>query len=328
MQKNYLNKIVASFICFGAFTGSAMAVEKLKMSHNQGVNHPVHISMVFFADRVKDLTKGDVQIRIYPDAALGDQKDSLEQVQNGSIAMAKSNASELEAFHKAYGVFNYPYVFDDRNHFYKTLSSPLGKEILTSSASKGFIGIAYYDGGSRSFYAKKPIQTPADLKGMKVRVQPSQTAIEMLKEMGANPTPMAYGELYTALQQGVVDAAENNPTALTLSRHGEVAKFYSMDEHTMVPDVLVMSVKVWNRLSDANKKAVLQAADESTQKMKTLWETSETAEINKAKEMGVTMVQVDKKPFQAAVAPIFERLKVSDPEMHLNVEKIRQLASK
>jgi tripartite ATP-independent transporter DctP family solute receptor len=326
MKKTHLSNIIALFICFSALVGSAKAAEKMKLSHNQSVTHPVHISMLFFADRVKELTKGDVQIRIYPDASLGDQKDSLEQVQNGSIAMAKSNTSEMEAFHKAYGAFNYPYIFEDRNHYYKTLSSSIGKDILASSKSKGFIGIAYYVAGARSFYAKKPINTAADLKGMKIRVQPSQTAIEMVTLMGANPTPMAYGELYTALQQGVVDAAENNPSALTLSRHGEVAKFFSMDEHTMIPDVLVMSTKVWDRLSDASKGAIMQAAEESTQKMMSLWEASEAAEINKAKAMGVTMVKVDKKSFQAAVSPIFEKLKKSDPELYSNVEKIRLLA--
>lgn len=325
MNKKFLTRTVASIVLSGILASTAMAAVKMKLSHNQGATHPVHLSMQFFADRAKELSNGDLQIRIYPDASLGDQKDSLEQVQNGSIAMAKSNAAELEAFHKAYGAFNYPYIFNDREHYYKVLLSDIGKEILTSSKDKGFIGIAYYDGGARSFYAKKPINTPADLKGMKVRVQPSPTAIEMVTIMGANPTPLAFGELYTALQQGVVDAAENNPTALTLNRHGEVAKFYSMDEHTMVPDVLVISTKVWDKLSDENKKAIMQAAEESTLKMKELWATSEKAEIEKAEKMGVAMVKVDKKPFQEAVKPIFEKLQKTDAEMFKQVEKIRAL---
>lgn len=325
MNKTFLTQTVASIVLSGILASTAMAAVKMKLSHNQGATHPVHQSMQFFAERAKELSNGDLQIRIYPDASLGDQKDSLEQVQNGSIALAKSNAAELEAFHKAYGAFNYPYIFNDREHYYKVLLSDIGKEILNSSKDKGFIGIAYYDGGARSFYAKKAINTPADLKGMKVRVQPSPTAIEMVTVMGANPTPLSFGELYTALQQGVVDAAENNPTALTLSRHGEVAKFYSMDEHTMVPDVLVISTKVWDKLSDENKKALTQAAEESTLKMKELWAASEKTEVEKAEKMGVTMVKVDKKPFQEAVQPIFEKLQKSDPDMFKQVEKIRAL---
>ncbi len=325
MNKTFLTQTVASIVLSGILASTAMAAVKMKLSHNQGATHPVHQSMQFFAERAKELSNGDLQIRIYPDASLGDQKDSLEQVQNGSIALAKSNAAELEAFHKAYGAFNYPYIFNDREHYYKVLLSDIGKEILNSSKDKGFIGIAYYDGGARSFYAKKAINTPADLKGMKVRVQPSPTAIEMVTVMGANPTPLSFGELYTALQQGVVDAAENNPTALTLNRHGEVAKFYSMDEHTMVPDVLVISTKVWDKLSDENKKALTQAAEESTLKMKELWAASEKAEVEKAEKMGITMVKVDKKPFQEAVQPIFEKLQKSDPDMFKQVEKIRAL---
>lgn len=325
MNKTFLTQTVASIVLSGILASTAMAAVKMKLSHNQGATHPVHQSMQFFAERAKELSNGDLQIRIYPDASLGDQKDSLEQVQNGSIALAKSNAAELEAFHKAYGAFNYPYIFNDREHYYKVLLSDIGKEILNSSKDKGFIGIAYYDGGARSFYAKKAINTPADLKGMKVRVQPSPTAIEMVTVMGANPTPLSFGELYTALQQGVVDAAENNPTALTLNRHGEVAKFYSMDEHTMVPDVLVISTKVWDKLSDENKKALTQAAEESTLKMKELWAASEKTEVEKAEKMGVTMVKVDKKPFQEAVQPIFEKLQKSDPDMFKQVEKIRAL---
>ncbi len=320
-----MRKTIVPIVLSSLLMTQAIAAVNMKLSHNHGKDHPVHQSMQFMADRAKELSNGDLRIRLYPDAQLGDQKDSLEQVQNGAIAMAKSNAAELEAFHKSYGAFNYPYIFNNRDHYYQVLTGDLGQKILNSSKEKGFIGIAYYDGGARSFYAKKAIHTPADLKGMKVRVQPSPTAVEMVKLLGANPTPLSYGELYTALQQGVVDAAENNPTALTLSRHGEVAKFYSMDEHTMIPDILVISTKVWDKLSDANKQALMQAAEESTLKMKELWAESELAEIAKAKEMGVELVEVDKKPFQEAVKPIFDKLKADDPETFALVEQIRAL---
>jgi tripartite ATP-independent transporter DctP family solute receptor len=277
------------------------------------------------ADRAKELSGGEIKIRIYPDAQLGTQRESMELVQNGALAMAKSNAAELEAFSKDFGAYNLPYLFKDRDHYYRAMQSDIGKKILQSSRSKGFIGLTYYDAGARSFYAKKAINSPADLKGMKVRVQPSPSAVEMIKLLGGNPTPLAYGELYTALQQGVVDAAENNLTALTLSRHGEVAKFYSVDEHTMIPDVLVISTKVFDGLSEKDQKALQQAADESMMKMKELWSASEAKEKAQAEKMGVQFVYPDKAPFQQAVQPMYQQLQAKDPELSQMVDGMAKL---
>ena len=176
-----------------------------------------------------------------------------------------------------------------------------------------------------AFMQKKPIHTPADLVGLKVRVQPSQSAIAMVKALGGNPTPLAYGELYTALQQGVVDAAENNITALTLNRHGEVAKFSSLDEHTMVPDVLVISTKVWNSLSTDNQIALKKACDESMLKMKKLWAETEKIERLKAEKMGVTFITVDKAPFVKAVQPMIKKLTENNPKLAKIVEEINRL---
>ena len=306
-------------------TSPLMAAETLKLSHNQDRTHPVHKAMELMAKRTAELSGGNLKIRIYPNAELGNQRESLELVQNGSLAMAKSNAAELEAFAKAYGAYNMPYLFKDRDHFYKAMQSDVGREILASSKDKGFLGLTYYDAGARSFYAKKPINTPADLKGLKVRVQPSPSALAMVTALGGSPTPLAYGELYTALQQGLIDAAENNLTALTLSRHGEVAKFYSEDEHTMIPDVLVISGKVWDKLSEKDRAAIQQAANESMLEMKKLWAESEKEERAKAEKMGVTFVQPDKGPFRDAVKGMYDDLKKSDAEVYGLVEKIQAI---
>lgn len=317
---------IASFTVITSFfmMSSAYAAINMKLSHNHPRTHPVHIAMQSFADRVKELTDGEIRIRLYPDASLGDQKDSLEQVQNGAIALAKSNAAELEAFHDIYGAYNYPYLFENRDHYYRVMLGDIGDQILKSSQDKGFIGIAYYDAGARSFYAKKPINSASDLIGMKIRVQPSPTAVKMTNLLGAVPTPLAYGELYTALQQGVVDGAENNSTALTLSRHGEVAKYYSLDEHTMIPDILVMSTKVWNELTEKQRESIQIAAKESTLKMKDLWTDSIDVEEEKARnDMGVTFIEVDKKSFQEAVSPMYDELKTNNPKLYEIVEKIR-----
>lgn len=308
-----------------SFTASAATV--LKLSHNQDRNHPVHKSMQYMADKVKEYTHGEVKIRIYPNGQLGTQRESMELLQNGALDIAKSNASELESFEPAYGAFNIPYIFHNRDHFYATLKGKVGDEILNASAGKGFIGLTYYDGGARSFYAQKPINSPADLKGMKIRVQPSPTAVNMIKLMGGSPTPLAYGELYTALQQGVVDGAENNETALTNSRHGEVAKFYSMDEHTMIPDVLVISEKSWAKLTPEQQVEVKKAAKESMMYHKELWTKMIGDAVEKAKNsMGVKFVTVEKQPFIDAVKPMHDEA-LNNPQIASYVKEIDALAA-
>lgn len=320
VKKGLISLVVSSILLSSAPLYAAVS---LKLSHNHSRQHPVQKSMEKMAERANELSNGNLKIRIYPDAQLGTQRESLELVQNGALAMAKSNAAELEAFAKDYGAFNLPYLFTDREHYYRAMQGEAGKGILQSSRPNGFIGLTYYDAGARSFYAKKPIDSPADLKGLKVRVQPSPSAVEMIKLLGGNATPLAYGELYTALQQGVVDAAENNLTALTLNRHGEVTQFYSVDEHTMIPDVLVISAKVWDKLSESDRKALQQAADESMMYMKDLWAESEAEEKVAAEKMGVKFSYPEKKPFQDAVQPMYDQLKEKDPEVYEIVNKMR-----
>lgn len=303
----------------------AFADATLKLSHNQDKNHPVHISMQFMADEAKKLSDGGIKIRIYPNSQLGTQRESMELMQNGALDMVKSNASEMESFEPAYGAFNVPYLFNDIDHYYRSLEGDVGKQILQASKGKGFIGLTYYDAGARSFYAKKPIQTPADLKGLKIRVQPSPTAVKMIELMGGAPTPLAYGELYTALQQGVVDGAENNPTALTTARHGEVANIFSLDEHTMIPDVLLISSKVWDGLSPEDKAIIQQAANSSMQYHRKIWQEMTDASMKEAEEtMKVQFIKVDKKPFQDAVQPIRDEA-LQNPVISEYVKQIEDL---
>ena len=307
-----------------ALTATAASAVTLKISHNNPEDHPVHKSMEFFADRVKELTNGDVKVRIYANAQLGTQRESMELVQNGTLAMAKSNASELEAFEESYSALNLPYLFTSEDHFFKALGGEIGDDILMSSKDKGFIGLTYYYEGARSFYANKAIKSPADLKGMKIRVQPSPSAIRMVELLGGNPTPITWGELYSALKQGVVDGAENNPTAMTTARHGEVAKIFSKDEHTMIPSVLVMSTKKWDRLTEDQQKAVKQAAHESMDYHRTLWNEIVTKEIQKAKtDLGVEFIEVDKAPFIEAVMPMHEELAAKSDRLADLISRIK-----
>ncbi len=321
-RKSVLTTLIGAALTVGA-SASAFAATTLKLSHNHPRDHAVHKAMDYMAKEVKQLTNGEVKIRIYPDAQLGTQRESMELMQNGALDMVKSNAAELEAFAADYSAFNLPYLFRDQQHYYDVQQGEIGEEILASSAKSGFVGLTYYDAGARSFYTSKPIKTPADLKGLKIRVQPSPSAINMVKALGGNPTPLAYGELYTALQQGVVDAAENNIPSFSLSRHSEVSKYFSLDQHTMVPDVLVVSTKSLEKLTDDQKKALKTAALKSSELMKKLWAESETKERTKAEKMGVTFVQPDKDSFVAAVQPIYAELKNSNPELNTLVERIK-----
>ena len=319
-MKNLKKALLAAAVASLAF--SAQAAVTLKLSHNQSKEIPVH--------KAKEYTNGEVKIRIYPNAQLGTQRESVELVQSGGLALAKSNAAELEAFEPLYSVFNLPYIFKNEAHFYDVLTSDIGEEILNASKDKGFIGITYYDAGSRSFYAGKAIKTPDDLKGMKIRVQPSPTAVKMVELLGANPTPIAFGELYTALQQGVVDGAENNESALVDNRHGEVSKFYSYDRHTMIPDVLVMSTKDWDKLTPEQQQAIKKAARESMMLQKDLWVENTEKVIKEAKEkLGVTFVEdVDTAAFAAKVLPMHEEAAKASPQAADLIKRIKEKAPK
>ncbi|MGF1778000.1 TRAP transporter substrate-binding protein [Vibrio nomapromontoriensis] len=322
MRKTVLSTVVGVAMTFGV-AASAYATTTLKLSHNHPRDHAVHKAMDYMAKEVREMTDGEVRIRIYPDAQLGTQRESMELMQNGALDMVKSNAAELEAFSSAYSAFNLPYLFRDKTHYYQVTDGDVGREILNSSTSSGFIGVTYYDAGARSFYTNKPINTPEDLKGLKVRVQPSPSAIAMVKALGGNPTPLAYGELYTALQQGVVDAAENNIPSFSLSRHSEVSKYFSLDEHTMVPDVLVISTASYDKLTSEQQGALMKAAADSSELMKKLWADSEAKERAKAEKMGVTFVEPNKAAFVEAVQPMYQNIEKSNPTLNTLIDKIK-----
>ena len=267
-------------------SNTTLAKTTLKLSHNQDKSHAVHKALSYLADKTKEYSNGELVIRIYPNATLGNERESLELMNSGALQMVKVNAASLESFAPDYSLFSLPFLFRDRDHYYRVLQSDLGKKILNSSESKGFVGITYYDGGARSFYSNKPITKPEDLAGMKIRVQQSPSAIAMMKALGGVATPMAQGELYTALQQGVVDGGENNTVVYADMRHAEVAKVYSRDEHTMVPDVLIISTDVLNKLGDKERTALLKAADESMMQMKdVIWPAAEKEAYDKMKGM-------------------------------------------
>ena len=207
-------------------------------------------------------------------------------------------------------IFSIPYIFRDNDHFWKVLNSEVGQGLLAGVEPFRLKGLAYYDAGSRSFYTNnKPVRTPADLAGMKIRVLNSPTAVRTVRELGSGATPVAWGELYTALRQGVVDGAENNPPSYYLSRHYEIARYYSLDEHTSVPDVMLMSLRVWENLTEQQQEWVDKAMQDSVIFQRQAWQESTLDSLAKVKADGVEVIYPDKKPFVEAVKPFHESLR-------------------
>jgi tripartite ATP-independent transporter DctP family solute receptor len=297
----------------------------LKLAHGLDPSHPVHQAMVYMAQRCKEISDGDLTIEIYPSGQLGSEQQCVELLQIGSLAITKVSAAVMESFVEDFKVLGLPYVFRSREHSFKVLDGEIGKELLRSTEPFWIRGLCFYDAGSRSFYTiDKPVYSPDDLKGLKIRVMKSITAMEMVKALGGSPTPISWGELYTALQSGVVDGAENNPPSFYTSHHYEVCKYYSLNEHTTVPDVLIVSMKVWNKLSDKEKEWLQQAAEESVPVERKLWAESEKESLEAVEEAGVTIIHPDKKPFADKVAPLLDSYK-KNAKLYDLITRIREV---
>ena len=282
--------------------GSKSNVVTLKLSHGLATNHPVHKAMLYMAEKAFEKSDSTLMIEVYPSEQLGNEKESLEQLQLGALALTKVSTSMLESFLDEYKVYGLPYLFRDEDHRWKILNGSIGKKILASGEKIKLKGLVYYDAGSRSFYTtKKPILSPDDLAGLKIRTQQSPMAIKLINALGGSATPISWGELYTSLQQGVVDGAENNPPSLYTSNHYEVCKHYSLDEHTSVPDVVLISTSVWMNLSESHKKALMEAAAESVDYERKLWQEFVQESMDKMIAAGLKVYHPDKAPFRERV---------------------------
>ena len=314
-----------------AASGAAAAAGgsfNLKLGHNLAEDHAVHIQLTSFAEQVKEKTNGTVNIQIIPNGTLGSESDMISQIQAGALDMAKVSASTLGNFSEKYNAFSVPYVFDDQDHYYTYMDSDSAQAVFESTDDQGFRGLTWLDSGARSFYTKATaIRTPADLKGLKIRTMDSQMAIDMMNCLGGSATVMGYSDIYTGMQQGVIDGAENNVTALR--DHGDVTKYYCFDEHTRIPDMVIISSNIWNQFSDDQKSAVTECAKAATEEYKTAWKNFEDEVLDKAvNQNGVELVKdVDIAAFQSAVQPIYENLKTANPTTYAVVEEIRAMAS-
>lgn len=293
--------------------GSDATVRVLRVGHGLPTSHPVHAGIAHFAERTAALSGGALRLEVFPNEQLGNETQCLEQVQAGTLDITKVNASQLGNFINRVSVFGLPYLFRDATHFWAFLDGSGGQTLLAglqtadNGKPSGIRGLAYYDGGSRSFYGKDPVRTPDDLRGRKFRVMNDPVAMDMVQAFGASPTPISYGELYTALRQGVVDGAENNPASFVTSRHFEIAKHFSLDEHTRIPDILLASDLVWATLSPQQQSWLRQAAEESGRFQRKIWAEEEAKSFDAMKAAGVTIHTVDPAPFRARTAELLKR---------------------
>ena len=299
--------VAASLSGCGSLTGGKRII---RISHAQSETHPEHLGLLAFKEYVEEKLGDKYEVQIFPNELLGSAQKAIELTQTGAIDFVVAGTANLETFADVYEIFSMPYLFDSEE-VYKSVMQDTDymEKVYESTDEAGFRVVTWYNAGTRNFYGKTPIKTPEDLKGKKIRVQQSPASVEMVKAFGAAAAPMGFGEVYTAIQQGVIDGAENNELALTNNKHGEVAKYYSYNKHQMVPDMLVANLKFLNSLSPEDYQIFKEAAALSTEVEMVEWDKSiEEAKKIAAEEMGVEFINVDVEAFKEKVLPLHETM--------------------
>ena len=308
------NAIMAAGILAAAFSsGSALAQTVLKASDVHPGGYPTVVAVENLGKKLSAATNGRYSVQMYPSMQLGGEKEAIEQAQVGAIAFARVSVGALGPVIDELNVFNLPYVFRNTTHMQKVIDGPIGQELLdkVTNSGKGLVGLCWMDAGARNFYnTKKPIKTMADLKGLKFRVMGNPMFVDMANSMGGNGVAMGYDQVFSALQTGVVDGAENNPPSFVFDNHYQVAKFYTIDEHLIVPEMLVFSKKIWDTMSKDEQAALMKFSKEAQQEERKLWAEYEKQAMDKAKAAGIQIIEVsdaDKKAFQDAVKPVWDK---------------------
>ncbi|MDX1729577.1 MAG: TRAP transporter substrate-binding protein [Aurantimonas coralicida] len=304
---------LATMLAGAATVASAQEI-LLRSSDTHPDGYPTVEAVKYMGELVKERTDGRIGIEVYHSAQLGEEKDTIEQTQFGVIDLNRVSMGPFNNIVEETQVVSLPYIFRSIDHMHKVMDGPIGDEILAAFEPHDLIGLAYYDGGARSFYnSEKPIKSMEDLKGLKFRVMQSDIFVDMVNALGGNATPMPYGEVYSSIQTGVIEGAENNWPSFESSKHFEVAKHYTLDEHLIVPEVLVMSKKSWEKLSPEDQEIVRAAAKESVTKMRELWQAREAESEKMVREAGVEVVKdIDKQPFIDAMKPVYEKYVTND----------------
>ncbi len=309
-MKHFFN-ISISIIALSAMLLSCAqntGVKTFSLPHVLNTDHPVHHALVKFADEVKERSGGSMIIKIQPGGTLGNEQELCDNVSNDADAFTKISSTILETKTELAKVYSLPYLFRDHQHMWKVLDGEIGQELLDMALDQNLKGISYFDAGARSFYTKKKVTSPEDLRGIKIRVQKSLMMQKLVETLGASPQQIAFSELYTALDTGVVQGAENNIPSYYTTRHYKVAPYYVFDEHVYIPDILLMSANKWNALTPEEQKIIEDSAEVAKEFQKELWERENLEQIEKMKAEGVTFTHFDnKEPFVEATKPIYNQ---------------------
>ncbi|WP_353613767.1 TRAP transporter substrate-binding protein [Mangrovibacter phragmitis] len=326
MKPNIRNILPYLFALLLSLPGHAETVLRIAYAEN---SQPVKDALHYLGEQIEQRTHGDIKVLWFPDGQLGGERELVELAQVGVVDITKVSSGLLESFSPYYGVFSLPYLFNSKAHFYAVMDNPnIMRPVYESTAPQGFTGIGWFDSGARNFYMSKgPIRSINDLKGKKIRVMQSETAITTLRLLGASPIAMGQAEVYTSLQQGILDGAENNEFALTIARHGEVARYYTYDMHTRIPDILLMSNLTKEKLTPEQLAIVQQAVKDAIEFEKAAWDKAiEDTKQLAVSQFGVVFNDIDLAPFQQAVQPIYQNLE-SKPALNDLYQQIRAMES-
>lgn len=301
----------------------------VRISHGQSETHPEHLGLLKFKEYVEEHLGDRYEVQIFPNELLGSAQRTVELTQTGAIDFAVAGTANLETFAKVYEIFSMPYLFTSEEVYHEVMNDQeYMNGIYRSTEEAGFCVLTWYNAGTRNFYAKKPIDTPEDLKGMKIRVQQSPASVQMIEAFGAAAAPMSFGEVYTAIQQGVIDGAENNELALTKNKHGEVAKYFSYNQHQMVPDMLIGNLRFLEQLEEEERKIFQEAAELSTKVELEEWD-EQTEEARKlAEEMGVTFLFPDQDAFREKAKNVQREMLQENKQIHPIYEYIQKINEK
>ena len=322
---------VSALALTAAFSVSAQAQQKLvlKASDVHALGYPTVEAVENIGKKMEKATNGRVSVQMYPSMQLGGEKEAIEQAQVGAIAFARVSVGPMGAVVDDLNVFNLPYVFRDTAHAQKVMDGDIGKELLdkVTNSGRGLIGLCWMDAGARSFYnTKKPINTMADLKGMKFRVMGNPMFVDMANSMGGNGVAMGYDQVFNALSTGVIDGAENNPPSFVFDNHFQVAKYYTIDEHLIVPEMLVFSKKIFDSMSKEEQANLLKFAREAQFEERKLWEEYEKQAMDKAKAAGIQIIHLSadqKKEMQAAVKPVWDKYGPKYADMVKRIQAVK-----
>ena len=332
-----LKRILAAALCVAVvagMTGCSSSVTGgkriIRISHAQSETHPEHIGLLKFKEYVEENLGDKYEVQIFPNEILGAAQSAIELTQPGAIDFVVAGTANLETFADVYEIFSMPYLFTSEEAYHEVMNdTEYMNNIYESTDEAGFRVLTWYNAGTRNFYAKTPINTPDDLKGMKIRVQQSPASVQMMEAFGAAASPMSFGEVYTAIQQGVIDGAENNELALTNNKHGEVAKYFSYNKHQMVPDMLIGNLKFLNGLSDEEREVFEEAARLSTEVELEEWDGQvEEAKKIAEEDMGVEFIDVDVQAFKDKVAGVQDDMLADNSHIQEIYDHIQEINAK